>query len=358
MPIALRSVSASAGENPAELLGDLHVLLLVDADRVRLARDRLEARVGVRDLLAAVLARGVHRDVAHRPRPVERDEGDEVLELGRLHRAERLAHARRLELEDAGRVPAREHRVRLRVVERERSDVDAADELDRLVDDVEVPQAEEVHLQQAELDDVVHADLRDHLLVGALLLQRDDLDERLRADHDAGRVDRVRARQPLERPREVDDLLRDRVGVDRLAQLGAGLERRLERLARAFRHELRDAVDDAVGNVEHAARVANGRARGHRREGDDLRDAVAPVLLGDVVDDAIAARDREVDVHVRQVLARRVQEALEEEAVAHRVDVRDLEAVRGERAGSRAAPGPDADPFCFAKWMKSQTMRK
>ncbi len=38
------------------------------------------------------------------------------------------------------------------------------------------------------------------------------------------------------------------------------------------------------------------------------------------------------------------EEALEEEAVPHRVDVGDLEAVRGERAGSRAASGADADP--------------
>ena len=88
--------------------------------------------------------------------------------------------------------------------------------------------------------------------------------------------------------------------------------------------------------------VANRRACGHRREGDDLGDAVAAVLLGDVVDDAIAARDREVDVHVRQVLASRVEEALEEEAVAHRVDVRDLQAVRGDRPGGRAAARADA----------------
>ena len=51
-----------------------------------------------------------------------------------------------------------------RVVERERADVDAADELDRLVDDVEVAQAEEVHLQEAEIDDVAHPELRDDLL--------------------------------------------------------------------------------------------------------------------------------------------------------------------------------------------------
>ena len=121
-----------------------------------------------------------------------------------------------------------------------------------------------------------------------------------------------------------------------------GFMRGLERLAGTFRHELRDAVDDAVRDVEDASGVADRRAGGHRRERDDLRDAVAAVLLGDVVDDAVAARDGEVDVHVRQVLARRVQEALEEKAVAHRVDVRDLEAVRGERPGGGAAARPDA----------------
>ena len=51
-------------------------------------------------------------------------------------------------------------------------------ELDRLVDHVEVAQAEEVDLQQAELVDVAHRELRDDLGVGALLLERDVLDQR------------------------------------------------------------------------------------------------------------------------------------------------------------------------------------
>ena len=169
------------------------------------------------------------------------------------------------------------------------------------------------------------------------LLQRHDVRQRLGADHDAGGVDRVGARQPFERLRELDDLLRDRVGVDQAAQVAVRLEALVERLARAFGDHLRDLVDDAVRDVEHAARVAHGRARGHRRERDDLRDAVAPVLLGDVVDDALAAGDGEVDVHVGHLLAAGVEEALEEQAVAHRVDVGDLERVRDERAGGRAA---------------------
>ena len=136
------------------------------------------------------------------------------------------------------------------------------DELDGLVDDIEVPQAEEVHLEQAELDDVAHPDLGDDLLVGALLLERNDVDQWLGADDDAGGVDRVGTREPLEWLRELDDLLRDRVGVDGLSQLGARLERGRERLAGSFGNELRDPVDDAVREC---------RGRGPRRGSPRVR---------------------------------------------------------------------------------------
>ena len=190
----------------------------------------------------------------------------------------------------------------------------------------------------------MHPELRDDLLVGALLLQRDDVGERPVGDHDAGGVDRVGADEPFERLREVDDLAHDRVGVVGGAELLARLEALLEVDLRAFRDQLRDLVDGAVRDLEHPAGVADGGARHHRREGDDLRDAVAAVLLGDVVDHPVAAGDGEVDVHVGQVLAGRVEEALEQEPVAHRVDVGDLQAVGGEAAGRRAAARADRDP--------------
>ena len=300
--------------------------------------------VDVGDGLTTVLPRGVAGDVLHRPGPVERDERDHVLELRRLHLAEGVAHARRLELEDARRVGPRQHLVRLAVVERDLADVDAvSDQPHGLVDHVEVAKPEEVHLEEAERLDVLHRELRHDLLVGALLLQRDDLDQRLGADHDAGRVDRVGPGQALERARELDDLTRDRVVLDGVRELPARLERLVERLSRPLRDQLRDAVDDPVGDLEHPAGVAHRGARRHRREGDDLRDAVAAVLLRHVVDDPLTSLDGEVEVHVRHVLARGVQEPLEQQAVAHRVDVRDLEAVRRERAGGAAAARADRD---------------
>ncbi len=158
-------------------------------------------------------------------------------------------------------------------------------------------------------------------------------------------MDRVGAGQPFERAGEVDDLLRDGVGVDRLAQLGARLHALLERLARSFRDQLRDPVDGAVGDLEHATGIADGGAGGHRREGDDLRDAVAAVLLGHVVDHPLAAGDREVDVHVGHRLAARVQEPLEHQVVLDRVEVGDLEAVGDDAPGCRAATRADADPL-------------
>ena len=170
-----------------------------------------------------------------------------------------------------------------------------------------------------------------------------DVGQRPVRDDDARGVDRVLPHEPLERLREVDDLAHERIPVVRRLQLGARLQAVVEVDLHALGDELRDLVDGAVGNLEHTPRVAHRGARHHRPERDDLRDAVAPVLVGDVVDHPVAAADREVDVHVRHRLAPRVEEALEEQVVLHRVDLGDVERVRGQRARRRAAARADRD---------------
>ena len=195
----LAKVVGLGDREAGELARDPHVLLLVDADPVGVVQDPLEPRVDVGDTLLAGFPLPVAGDVAHRPRPVEGDESDQVLELGRLDLPQRLAHPRRLELEDACGVALREHGVRLLVVERDRGDVEPREQRAGLVDHVEVAQAEEVHLEEAERLDVLHRELGHDFLVGALLLQGDDVDQRLGSDHDPGGVDRVGPRQSFER---------------------------------------------------------------------------------------------------------------------------------------------------------------
>ena len=151
--------------------------------------------------------------------------------------------------------------------------------------------------------------------------------------------------------RDVDDLLGGRVPLDLGGELGARLHAVLEaRRAALLRvgDQLGEAVADAVVVAEDARGVARGRAREHAAEGDDLRDAVGAVLLGHVADHAIAAADGEVDVDVRHRHALGVEEALEQQVVAERVDVRDLEAVGDDQPAAEPRPGPTAMPLAFA----------
>ncbi len=106
--------------------------------------------------LAAVLHLDVVVDHAafERAGPIERVGGDDVAEMVGLHPLQQVANAAAFELEDAFGFAAAEQGERLRVVERKLVRIDPLaarllDQLDRLGQDREVAQAEEIHLQQA-----------------------------------------------------------------------------------------------------------------------------------------------------------------------------------------------------------------
>src|SRR5262249_46048600 len=88
---------------------------------------------------------------------------------------------------------------------------------------------------------------------------------------------------------------------------------------------------------------ADDPARLELVEGRDLPDVVLAVLAGDVADDLVAPLHAEVDVEVGHRDALRVEEALEQELEADRVDVGDAQRPGRHRPGARAAPGSDRD---------------
>ncbi len=160
-------------------------------------------------------------------------------------------------------------------------------------------------------------------------------------------MDRRVAHDPLEALRDVDDLLGDRVARDLVGELLAGLQAVLEARRAAHdrvRDQLRQLVAGAVVVAEHAGGVARRGAREHLAEGDDLGHALGAVLLGHVADHALPATDREVDVDIRHRHALGVEEALEQQVVGERIDVRDLQRVGDDRAGRRTTAGTDGDP--------------
>ena len=278
-----------------------------------------------------------------RARTIERVQRDQVVEALGLRLAQQLAHARALELEDAVRRAVAEHPVGLRIVQRDRVDVEVdalgpLDLLQRVVDQRQRAEAQEVHLQQADPLDLLHVPLGREF-VALPLVERRVVGDRPRRDDDAGGVHRGVARHPLEAPADVEDLLHLRVLGRHVLEDRVLVERLVQRHVERGRDLLGDAVDVGVRHVQRAADVAHDGLRLHRAEGDDLRDVLAAVLAGDVVDDFAAAALAEVDVDVGHRHALGIQEALEDEVEVDRIDVGDAHATR-RRAIRRPSRGP------------------
>jgi hypothetical protein len=234
--------------------------------------------VGTGDGLAPVLAVGevvVHVG-GHRPRPVQGDQGADVLEARGGQGPHEGPHGPALQLEHAHRVAPPEHLEGLLVVERDAVDVrpgagGGGDQVERLLDHRQVAQAQEVHLEQAQVGDAVHLVLGDDGGVGdvavraGLALDGQVLGERLAGDDHGGGVDAVLAAQALEAAGHVDDLLGLGVRLVQGPQLGGhlvalfvpgqGVQAGGQGGVAAHdqrRHELGDAVADRVRVTEDA----------------------------------------------------------------------------------------------------------
>ncbi len=103
-----------------------------------------------------------------------------------------------------------------------RSPVSFCDELEGVLDDRQVAEAQDVHLQQADGLDVAHRELGRDLALDRLV-ERDELDERLRRDDDAGGVDGGVADLALELLGDGHELGDLGVLLAELAELGDGL---------------------------------------------------------------------------------------------------------------------------------------
>ena len=200
-----------------KLLRDGHDLLLIDDQAVGVAEDLgeglSELRMNGHHRLATVLAVGVVvvRIGTHRPGSVEGEDGRDVLEGVRLHRAQERAHRAAVQLEDPEGLAARQQIEGRAVGERKILEDDglAAVGLDvgeAIIKDGEIAQPQEVHLEQAEGLARTHVELRDDRAILLASPHGDDVHKRLAAQDDACGVHAGLALQALKAPRGVDDL--------------------------------------------------------------------------------------------------------------------------------------------------------
>ncbi len=98
-----------------------------------------------------------------------------------------------------------------------------------------------------------------------------------------------------------------------------------------------DAIHFGVRNIHGAANIFHRRLGRHGAEGDDLRNIFAAVFLRDVINHFAAAPHAEINIDIRHGDALGIQEALKNQVVLQRIDVRDAQRVAHQAAGRRTA---------------------
>ena len=333
---------------PRHLPGDLHDLLLVHDHPVGLLEDRLELRQRIHDRLAPALGIAELVDELHGSRAVQGVQGDQVRNGFRPGPLEHVLHPLTLELEHAGAAPLAEEAEGLGIVLRDPTglEMDAAplEQPEGVLDDRQGLEAEEVHLHQPQILEVVHGVLGGNHSCLRVPVQGHVAGQVVLPDHDPRRVGRSVAVQALELEARLQQAAIDLPPISHRGQLRILLERSCQGYLGTHRDLLGDGVRFGVRQVEHPGHVADHGPGLEGPEGDDLTDPAVAVLADHVVDHRPPALVAEIDVEVGHGDPLGVQEALEQEAVLQGIDVRDLEGIGHQRprAGAPARSHRDA----------------
>ena len=345
-----------AGHGSAESVGapgphagdkhrDLDDLFLVQDHAQRVFENGLEQRMRIGDLLASLLAPDIGMDgvALDRSRPDDGHLDHEVVEGLRPRSWQGLHLRTRLDLEDADGVRLAAHLEHCGVLQRQLVEVRPCagrvlDQLEGFGHHRQGAQAQHVHLDQAQVFDVVLVELDDAAPFHRRGLDRRDVDQWLAGDEHAAVVDREVAGKLDDLAAQLEELLpalRPHIGWGHRTS-----HRVLDVFGKPAVYTFGQAVEQLGRKAKRFADLAD---RHPRLEGDDVADHPGPlpaVLLVDVLDDLLAMLGREIDVDVRCAGHLLVQKSLEEKVVFDRVDARDAKHVGDDRVGGRASALP------------------
>ena len=326
-----------------QIADNLHDLLLIDHAAIGDIQNGLELGMQVVNGIRVIFAIDIAGDGIHRAGAVERNGGDDVFKILRLHVGQEAAHAAGFKLEHAVRFALGDHVVDGLVVQWNvfgfHIHACVAHQVERVANDGQRAQTEKIHLEQTEFFNRAHRELRGDDLVVAL--KRHVIGDRFIGDEHARRMGGRMAGQTFERTARIDQALDARVLLIVLFQFRRNFQRAGERHVQLKRDGFGNGVYLGIWIAQHAAHVAHDRAGAHRSERDDLADVIRAVTPGDVIDDLLTALITEIHIDIRHGDAFRIEESLEQQAVTQRIELGDIHAVSDDGAGARTASGPD-----------------
>ena len=335
-----------AESEPCEHLDDLHNLLLIEHNAEGLLQDRLKERMHIDNFLFPVQSVDEIRyhAAAEGPGTIERHRRDQIDKAFWLEILDQIRHACRLHLKHGTRIAIAKHLCRLRILQRNLINIQldsmgAADMVDRIGNDGQRAQPQEVHFEQAERLHIVFVELCDKRPLGDPY--RHLICKRRFCDHDTGCVNGGITRQSLNLSRKIDDPARRLILLIALAKVRRFLKRSIQRYVKLCRDEFCDCRHLAERHLEYACDIANGAFCAHCAKGCNLRNMILTVTFLDIRNNPSAVDVVKINIDIRHRHALGVKKALKEECVLEGIDVRNAEQIGNDAACCRSAPRSD-----------------
>ena len=330
----------------AQLAEDLNDLLLIDDAAIGNLQNRLQFRAFVGHFFIVELIFNKPWDRIHRTGAVKGYNCRNVLDAVRLHAYAYAGHTGRFKLKDALGLALRQHFEGFRVVignpVHGKVRVKLLDLLLRVLDYRQVPQAQKVHFQKAQLLDGGHGILgHDGIIVPG---QGNIAAHGIRRNHNTGCMGGGISRHTFQTHGRVDQLPDPGISVVHFLQLWGNLQRFLQGDMQRGGYQLGNDIRFCIGEIQRAAHVTDCAPRSHRTEGSDLRHMIRAVLTHDVLNDFSSALLAEVRIEVGHADPLGIQKTLEDQRVFHGIYFRNVHTVssNGSSAGTTARPYRDS----------------
>ena len=281
---------------------------------------------------------------------IQGNQGDDVLEAVRLELLEEIPHSLGFKLEDGDRFPLAEQLVGARIVQWDVIDFECLaagfqDLPGAAGDDGKGPETEKIHLQHADVLEVLHGPLAQDVVT--VLTERDHVDERGVSDDDTRRMGGLVAVEALEPLGYLEELGDAGIFSPHGRQLLVRRKALIQLDPRPSGDLLGDGIDLGQRYVEGPSDIPDDGPGRHGAEGGDLADSILSIFLADVVDNLLPPIHAEVDIDIRHGDTVDIQESLEQQVVAQGVDVGDAQGIGDDASRGGASAGPDGDALLF-----------
>ena len=331
-----------AGQSPE----NLNHLLLVDDTAISNPQNRLQQRRFVGDFLGVQLIGNEGGNGVHGTGAVQCHNSRQVFDGVGVHIDAHAGNSGRFQLEYALGLSLRQHIKGFLVIVRNFGNVkirlDLLNLLLGILNHRQVPQAQKVHFQKAQLLNGGHGILGH---CGIIIFRQGHIGiHRVGGNHHTGGVGGGISGHSLQGHCRINELFHPLILVIHLFQSGRCFQGFFQSDMGGGRNLLCHHIRLSIGEIHGSAHIPDSTPGCHGAEGGNLGHMVRTVFFHDIGDDLAPALLAEVRIKVRHTHPFRVQKPLENQAVLHGIHFRNVQAVGNDGSGTGATARPHRNP--------------